>query len=150
MSASFLKRAFHTPAHHESENDRKTCTLLIGAEKRLGFFLAAGIAGENPADRQRWLSKAIPQSRPRTPLHLLLALPIPRDLILLPVDGRVSENLIEFGQSFADHLGLASLAAQFDRRRRFSQDTIKLAWGDHGHVTMHCVNPQLQTVISPI
>lgn len=49
---SFLKGAFHTPAQHEGENDRTARTLLIGAEKRLGFFLASGITGENPTEPQ--------------------------------------------------------------------------------------------------
>src|SRR5882724_3049769 len=120
MSTSFLKGALHAPAQYERENDRKTCTLLIGTEKRLWFFLAAGIAGENPADRQGWPSKAVPQRRPSTPLHLSLPLPIPRNLILLPDGGWVNEDVIEPGRSFAHHLRLASLAALFHWRRRYT------------------------------
>src|SRR6266568_8244080 len=120
MSTCFLKGAFHTPAHHEGENDRKARVLLIGTEKRLEFFLAAGITGENPADRQRWLSKAIPQRRPTTPLHLSLALSIPQDLILLPDGSWVNENMIEPGQPFSHHLRLPTFGAQFHRRRWYT------------------------------
>lgn len=146
MAIPCRKRAFHAPTQHEGEKDGTCPPVWISPEKRLWFLLASWIARENPADRQGWLSKAIPQCRPSPPLPLPRALPIPADHILLPVSGRVNEEVIEPRYSFADHLRLATFGAPFDGRRRFSQDTLLLAGGNQGDLTMRTVNPSHQTV----
>ena len=103
VSSALLESRFQAPAFHEGLYDLLGSLRLRGGKQRFRRVLALGITSENPADGQRLVSLAIPQSGPRADFQGAFSLPIPLQGELLPRRVRISQDLFERGETLADH-----------------------------------------------
>ncbi len=89
MSATLLKRHFQTPTLHEVTDDLFCHLGGVGGKDGFGRTLARGITSQDPPDRQRIASIAVPQRCAGTDLQGSLPWPIPVQSELLPEGLRI-------------------------------------------------------------
>lgn len=133
VSAALLKSRFQAPTFHEGLYDLLRSLRLIGGKQRFWRSLALRIAGQNPADRQRLVSLAIPQGGPRADFQDAFSLPIPRKTELLPGGLRIDQDHIERGETLANH-PRATNRVRVACGWHLIQSYILMKRGDEGHL----------------
>ncbi len=84
---------------HKGGDDRFGTEGLIRTQERLDRAFALRITSQHPANGQRRVADAIPQSRSCTPLDGVQPLSVPLDPALLPPRGWVSQERFQRRQS---------------------------------------------------
>jgi hypothetical protein len=143
MGAPFLKRHLQTPAFHEV-SDELFCRLdEVGGTDGFGRTLARWVTSQDPANRQRIVSRAIPERRPGADLHRSLPLPIPAHGERLPKGVRMLKNFLQRRQAQALDSGAANRVPSADWRG-LMEDGIQSARRDEGHVVRMRMQAQFQ------
>src|SRR5207344_2640177 len=93
MSSDFLEGDFDLPATDEPSEDVAWMGVEIGCQERLRIEFTRGIADQQPADRRRRYSAAIPQRGSGGDLDEAVVLAVPEtDPIALPGDFAIHED----------------------------------------------------------